>query len=109
MLAAKGLLHAAASRIILSAAVIDDVLGLIVLAIVSSVAQRREPGSVDSYGTHSSPSAVGPEAGGALRGEEVNVHIHAGIHGIGNMNAAIRAWRNPVAKITIRRARRSDD
>src|SRR5215510_1052021 len=38
-LAAKGLLHAHASRIILAAAVIDDVLGFIVLATASSVAQ----------------------------------------------------------------------
>lgn len=39
VLAAKGLLHHRASRIILGAAVIDDVLGLIVLAIVSSMAE----------------------------------------------------------------------
>ncbi len=31
------------------------------------------------------------------------VHIHAGIHGIGNLSAAERDWRNPVANITIRR------
>lgn len=36
-------------------------------------------------------------------GEEGYVHIHAGIHGIGDMNASKRDWRNPVAKITIRR------
>jgi Kef-type K+ transport system membrane component KefB len=39
VLAAKGLLSHDASRIILAAAVIDDVLGLIVLAIVSSMAE----------------------------------------------------------------------
>jgi Kef-type K+ transport system membrane component KefB len=39
VLAAKGLLHLAASKIILGAAVIDDILGLIVLAIVSSMAR----------------------------------------------------------------------
>lgn len=38
-LSARGLLHEIASKIILAAAVIDDVLGLIVLAVVSSVAQ----------------------------------------------------------------------
>jgi|SRR5665213_271929 len=37
-LSARGLLHEVASKIILAAAVIDDVLGLIVLAVVSSVA-----------------------------------------------------------------------
>src|SRR5713101_6827796 len=39
VLSAKGLLHEVASQIILAAAVIDDVLGLIVLAAVSSVAR----------------------------------------------------------------------
>ena len=39
VLASLGYLHAKASQIILAAAVIDDVLGLIVLAIVSSVAR----------------------------------------------------------------------
>jgi Kef-type K+ transport system membrane component KefB len=38
-LASKGLLQARASRIILAAAVIDDVLGLIVLAVVTSMAK----------------------------------------------------------------------
>ena len=31
------------------------------------------------------------------------VHIHAGIHGIGNLDPAVHDWRNPVAKVTIRR------
>jgi Kef-type K+ transport system membrane component KefB len=39
VLASRGLLQAAASRVILAAAVVDDVLGLIVLAVVSSLAQ----------------------------------------------------------------------
>lgn len=39
VLASKGLLHLASSKIILGAAVIDDILGLIVLAIVSSMAR----------------------------------------------------------------------
>lgn len=41
VLSARGLLHEVASKIILAAAVIDDVLGLIVLAVVSSVARER--------------------------------------------------------------------
>jgi Kef-type K+ transport system membrane component KefB len=41
VLAAKGLLHARASRIILAAAVIDDVLGLLILVLVSSLAKGR--------------------------------------------------------------------
>lgn len=39
VLASRGLLHLASSKIILGAAVIDDILGLIVLAIVSSMAK----------------------------------------------------------------------
>lgn len=39
VLSARGLLHEEASKIILAAAVIDDVLGLIVLAVVSSLAR----------------------------------------------------------------------
>jgi Kef-type K+ transport system membrane component KefB len=41
VLASKGLLNHKASRIILAAAVIDDVLGLLVLAVVSSVAKEH--------------------------------------------------------------------
>jgi len=40
-LSARGLLHQVASQIILAAAVIDDVLGLIVLAVVSGMARGR--------------------------------------------------------------------
>ncbi|MEO8050380.1 MAG: spondin domain-containing protein [Acidobacteriota bacterium] len=36
-------------------------------------------------------------------GAEGYVHIHAGIHGIGNLMPAMSDWRNPVAKIVIRR------
>ena len=41
VLSAKGLLHAVSSKIILAAAVIDDVLGLLVLAVVSSLTRGR--------------------------------------------------------------------
>ena len=41
VLSAKGLLHHKASQIILAAAVIDDVLGLLVLAVVSSLAKGQ--------------------------------------------------------------------
>lgn len=49
----------------------------------------------------------GGSGGGAAPagGEEGYVHIHAGIHGIGNLPAAQRDWRNPVAMITVRRLR----
>jgi len=41
VLAAKGLLHRTASRIILAAAIVDDILALLVLGAVSSIAQGR--------------------------------------------------------------------
>ncbi len=48
----------------------------------------------------------GSGGGGApAGGEEGYVHIHAGMHGIGNFTAAARDWRNPVALITVRRLR----
>ncbi|MGD8937202.1 MAG: spondin domain-containing protein [Thiogranum sp.] len=37
-------------------------------------------------------------------GGEGFVHIHPGIHGIGDLDPAERDWRTPVAKIVIRRA-----
>lgn len=45
----------------------------------------------------------GPGGGAKVGGGEGFVHVHAGIHGIGNLNPAQRDWRNPVAKVTIRR------
>lgn len=53
-------------------------------------------------------SECGGPGGGAAPtgGEEGYVHVHAGIHGIGDITAAQRDWRNPVARITIRRVRR---
>jgi Kef-type K+ transport system membrane component KefB len=41
VLSAKGLLHAVSSKVILAAAVIDDVLGLLVLAVVSSLTHGK--------------------------------------------------------------------
>lgn len=45
----------------------------------------------------------GPGGGADVGGGEGYVHIHAGIHGVGDLHASERDWRNPVAKITIRR------
>lgn len=45
----------------------------------------------------------GGEGGSPLEGGEGFVHIHAGIHGIGDLQAAEYDWRNPVARITVRR------
>ena len=48
----------------------------------------------------------GPGGGGAPEGgEEGFVRIHEGVHGVGDFFAATRDWRNPVAKVSIRRVR----
>lgn len=36
-------------------------------------------------------------------GAEGFIHIHRGIHGVGEIDASVYDWRNPVARITIRR------
>jgi hypothetical protein len=48
----------------------------------------------------------GPACGGAGDSEEDGegyVHVSSGIHGIGDLEAASYDWRNPVARISIRR------
>lgn len=48
----------------------------------------------------------GPGGGAAPAGDEEGfAHIHAGIHGIGNFLASRRDWRNPVARVIVRRIR----
>ncbi len=50
---------------------------------------------------------LGPPCGNANSASDVAgegfVHIHSGIHGIGDLSTAKHDWRNPVAKISIRR------
>lgn len=41
----------------------------------------------------------------AVDGSEGFVHVHAGVHGIGDLEPAMHDWRNPVARITVRRVR----
>jgi len=50
------------------------------------------------------PTVCQGEGFNPARGADDFVHIHPGIHGIGNLSAARYDWRNPVARITIRRA-----
>ncbi|KPK40095.1 MAG: hypothetical protein AMJ69_03725 [Gammaproteobacteria bacterium SG8_47] len=50
----------------------------------------------------------GPHCGGEgynAAGGEGYVHIHAGLHGIGDLIAADHDWRNPVAEISVKRVR----
>jgi hypothetical protein len=50
------------------------------------------------------PECGGPGGGGQPEGGEGFVHIHSGIQMRGDLRPFPRDWRNPVAKITIRRA-----
>lgn len=46
----------------------------------------------------------GPGGGGAPSdGEEGFVHVHNGMHGVGDFDEGERDWRNPVARVSIRR------
>ena len=55
------------------------------------------PGGASCSGVGGSP--------GANPGDEGYVHVHRGIHGIGDLTADVYDWRNPVAKISITRVR----
>lgn len=46
-----------------------------------------------------------PFSPGVDENDEGYVHIHRGMHGIGDLDASVYDWRNPVAKITITRIR----
>ncbi|HUT41919.1 MAG TPA: spondin domain-containing protein [Gammaproteobacteria bacterium] len=54
-------------------------------------------------------SIPGPVCGGAGGspgvGGEGFVHVHSGIHGIGNLEPALYDWRNPVARVVIQKTR----
>ena len=48
----------------------------------------------------------GPHCGGAAFSDddgEGYVHIHPGIFGVGDLQASEHDWKNPIAKITVRR------
>lgn len=49
----------------------------------------------------------GPGGGGHSGNGEGFVYVHNGIHGVGNLTPALRDWRNPVARIIIRRVNRT--
>lgn len=49
------------------------------------------------------PECGGPGGGGKAGNGEGFVHVHRGIHGVGDLHPADRAWSNPVAVVRIRR------
>ncbi|MBI3606894.1 MAG: spondin domain-containing protein [Nitrospirae bacterium] len=72
---------------------------------VSVEAEAYDAGS--EVNTESCAFIPGPPCGHAgvrdTAGAEGYVHIHAGIHGIGDLTPAMHDWRNPVAQVTIQR------
>jgi len=57
-------------------------------------------------------SIPGPVCGGAgddPAGGEGPVFVHAGIHGVGDLDPAVYDWRNPVARISIVRVDEDDE
>ena len=47
----------------------------------------------------------GPGGGQRVGNGEGFVHVHAGMHGIGDLMASRRDWRNPVVSVAVRRTR----
>ncbi|MEO7158074.1 MAG: spondin domain-containing protein [Vicinamibacterales bacterium] len=45
----------------------------------------------------------GPGTGGRPGRGEGAITVHNGMHGVGDMNAALRDWRGPVARVTVQR------
>ncbi len=74
---------------------------------VCSVASQMLPNRRHAGLLNRRQNAIGDEkeTSWLLRSEVKGyVHIHAGLHGIGDMDAGELDWRNSVAKITIARA-----
>lgn len=51
------------------------------------------------------PACGGSGAPGTGPEGEGFVHIHRGVHGIGDLDESVYDWRNPVAKVTVRLVR----
>ena len=104
-----------ANRISLAAMILPTNDGFIALNGVEVPRAGSQTFSVPGYDAGSEPndelcaSIPGPlcggEGGSPNAGGEGFVHIHAGIHGIGDLNASAYDWRNPVATIKVERVR----
>jgi hypothetical protein len=61
------------------------------------------PGCHTPADTNTDPTKPDPNTAGGPGIGEGYAHIHSGIHGIGDLPSFLWDWRNPVARITIRR------
>ena len=104
-----------ANRISLAAMILPTNDGFIALNGVEVPRAGSQTFRVPGYDAGSEPndelcaSIPGPlcggEGGSPNAGGEGFVHIHAGIHGIGDLNASAYDWRNPMATIKVERVR----
>ena len=104
-----------ANRISLAAMILPTNDGFIALNGVEVPRAGSQTFRVPGYDAGSEPndelcaSIPGPlcggEGGSPNAGGEGFVHIHAGIHDIGDLNASAYDWRNPVATVTVERVR----
>lgn len=72
---------------------------------VTYMASAYDAGSETNDELASTVAGLGGEAYSPNDSGEGFVHIHPGVHGIGDLNAATMDWRNPVAKIVIKRVK----
>ena len=70
---------------------------------VTYSADVYDAGSETNDELSSTVPALGGEGSSPNDTGEGFVHIHNGVHGVGNLNAAKMDWRNPAAEITIER------
>ena len=104
-----------ANRISLAAMILPTNDGFIALNGVAIPRSGSQTFIVNGYDAGSEPndelcvSIPGPQCGGEGgspgTGGEGFVHIHAGIHGIGDLQAADYDWRNPMASVTVQKVR----
>jgi len=103
-----------ADRISLGAMIVPTNDGFIALNGVAVPRSGSETHWVPGYDAGSEPNdercaaIPGPQCGGEgaspAAGGEGYVHVHAGIHGIADLQAEDYDWRNPVAAVTIKKS-----
>ncbi|ALP52960.1 hypothetical protein Tel_07215 [Candidatus Tenderia electrophaga] len=72
---------------------------------VTYFANAYDAGSETNDELSSTVAGLGGEGYSPNDSGEGFVHIHSGVHGIGDLVAATMDWRNPVAKIVVERVR----
>ncbi len=69
------------------------------------LADAYDAGSETNDELSSTVAGLGGEGYSPNDSGEGFVHIHGGVHGVGDLVPAAMDWRNPVAKIVIERVR----